>query len=109
MSKLLALLTWLAKACTIHQHMASHHKEKTPHAYSLDEKVTYLGRTSNSGFSIRIGLVHGLSWTGLAAPTTPWLRAKVSNLMAICDARWWIMAGQTVKSWDRNLYAFCYV
>ncbi|GMN73603.1 hypothetical protein TIFTF001_056117, partial [Ficus carica] len=24
-------------------------------------------------------LVHGLSWTGLAAPTTPWLRAKGSN------------------------------
>ncbi|GMN59737.1 hypothetical protein TIFTF001_028824 [Ficus carica] len=23
----------------------------------------------------RAGLVHGLSWTGLAAPTTPWLRA----------------------------------
>ncbi|GMN59315.1 hypothetical protein TIFTF001_028394 [Ficus carica] len=33
------------------------------------------------------GLVHGLNWTGLAAPSTPWLRATVSNLMAICDAR----------------------
>ncbi|GMN65038.1 hypothetical protein TIFTF001_034112 [Ficus carica] len=40
----------------------------------------------------RTGLVHGLSWTGLAALTTPWLRAKVSNLMAICDARRWSMA-----------------
>ncbi|GMN54134.1 hypothetical protein TIFTF001_023263 [Ficus carica] len=24
---------------------------------------------------MRVGLVHGLSWIGLAAPTTPWLRA----------------------------------
>ncbi|GMN62431.1 hypothetical protein TIFTF001_031512 [Ficus carica] len=45
----------------------------------------------------------------LAAPTTLWLRAKVSNLMAICDARRWSMAGRTVKSWDKNRYAFCYV
>lgn len=29
----------------------------------------------------RSGLVHGLSWTGLAAPTTPWLRAMVRTLM----------------------------
>ncbi|GMN69932.1 hypothetical protein TIFTF001_038983 [Ficus carica] len=42
-------------------------------------------------------------------PTNPWLRAKASNLTVICDARWWSMAGRTVKSWDRNLYAFCYV
>ncbi|GMN25865.1 hypothetical protein TIFTF001_001092 [Ficus carica] len=55
----------------------------------------------------RTGLVYGLSWTGLAAPTTIWLRAKVSNLMAICDARQWSMTGQTVKSWDRNRYAVC--
>ncbi|GMN69665.1 hypothetical protein TIFTF001_038708 [Ficus carica] len=52
----------------------------------------------------RTGLIHDLSWTGLAAPTTLWLRAKVSNLMAICDARRWSMTWQTVKSWDRNLY-----
>ncbi|GMN60167.1 hypothetical protein TIFTF001_029258 [Ficus carica] len=57
----------------------------------------------------RTGLVHGLSWTRLAAPTTPWLQAKVSNLMTICDARRWSMAGRTVKSWDRNHYVFCYV
>ncbi|GMN21553.1 hypothetical protein TIFTF001_048896 [Ficus carica] len=57
----------------------------------------------------RTGLVHGFSWTGMAAPTTPWLCAKVSNLMAICDARRWSMAGRTVKSWDRKRYAFCYV
>ncbi|GMN62415.1 hypothetical protein TIFTF001_031498 [Ficus carica] len=25
----------------------------------------------------RSGLVHGLSWTGLAAPTTPWQRATI--------------------------------
>ncbi|GMN63715.1 hypothetical protein TIFTF001_032784 [Ficus carica] len=35
----------------------------------------------------RAGLVHGLSWIGLAAPTTPWLRATVSNLSAILDTR----------------------
>ncbi|GMN65274.1 hypothetical protein TIFTF001_034338 [Ficus carica] len=35
------------------------------------------------------GLVHGLSWTGLAAPTTPWLRATVSNLLDMLDARLW--------------------
>ncbi|GMN31436.1 hypothetical protein TIFTF001_044578 [Ficus carica] len=30
----------------------------------------------------------------LAAPTTPWLRVKVSNLMTICDARRWSMASE---------------
>ncbi|GMN60875.1 hypothetical protein TIFTF001_029966 [Ficus carica] len=29
----------------------------------------------------RAGLVHGLSWTGLATPITPWLRATVHTLM----------------------------
>ncbi|GMN53913.1 hypothetical protein TIFTF001_023039 [Ficus carica] len=29
----------------------------------------------------REGLVHGLSWIGLPAPTTPWLRATVLTLM----------------------------
>ncbi|GMN60341.1 hypothetical protein TIFTF001_029433 [Ficus carica] len=48
----------------------------------------------------RTGFVHGLSWTGLAAPITPWLRTTVSNLMAICDARRWSMAGRTVKSME---------
>ncbi|GMN65630.1 hypothetical protein TIFTF001_034692 [Ficus carica] len=32
------------------------------------------------------GLVHGLSWTGLAAPTTPWQRTTVSDLLAVLDA-----------------------
>ncbi|GMN61628.1 hypothetical protein TIFTF001_030719 [Ficus carica] len=35
------------------------------------------------------GLVYGLSWIGLAAPITPWLRATVSNLPAMLDARLW--------------------
>ncbi|GMN59499.1 hypothetical protein TIFTF001_028590 [Ficus carica] len=34
-------------------------------------------------------LAHGLSWIGLAATTTPWLCATVSNLLAILDARLW--------------------
>ncbi|GMN60109.1 hypothetical protein TIFTF001_029202 [Ficus carica] len=49
---------------------------------------------------VRSGLVHGLSWTGLAAPTTPWQRATVSKLIAILDTRQWSMAIQTVKLWD---------
>ncbi|GMN69110.1 hypothetical protein TIFTF001_038161 [Ficus carica] len=42
----------------------------------------------------RSGLVHGLSWTGLAAPTTPWQRATVSNPTVLHDARQWSMARQ---------------
>ncbi|GMN57683.1 hypothetical protein TIFTF001_026781 [Ficus carica] len=38
---------------------------------------------------VRSGLVHGLSWTGLAAPTTPWQRTTVSDLPAILDAILW--------------------
>ncbi|GMN62284.1 hypothetical protein TIFTF001_031369 [Ficus carica] len=44
------------------------------------------------------GLVHGLSWIGLAAPTTPWLRATVSSLPVMYDTRLWSMAWQTVKT-----------
>ncbi|GMN67657.1 hypothetical protein TIFTF001_036716 [Ficus carica] len=32
---------------------------------------------------MKAGMVHGLSWIGLAAPTTPWLRATVYTLMLI--------------------------
>ncbi|GMN31669.1 hypothetical protein TIFTF001_046536 [Ficus carica] len=46
---------------------------------------------------VRSGLVHGLSWTGLAAPTTPWQRATVSKLIAMLDTRQWSMTRQTVK------------
>ncbi|GMN65268.1 hypothetical protein TIFTF001_034335 [Ficus carica] len=49
---------------------------------------------------VRSGLVHGLSWTGLAAPTTPWQRATVSKLIAILDTRQWSMTRKTVKLWD---------
>ncbi|GMN47569.1 hypothetical protein TIFTF001_016748 [Ficus carica] len=55
----------------------------------------------------RTGLVHGLSWTGLVAPTTLLLRATVSSLLAILDVRRWGMAGLTVKLWDGDCYAFC--
>ncbi|GMN20638.1 hypothetical protein TIFTF001_048779, partial [Ficus carica] len=54
---------------------------------------------------VRSGLVHGLSCTGLAAPTTPWQRAMVSKLIAILDTRQWSMARQTVKLWVGNYYA----
>ncbi|GMN21502.1 hypothetical protein TIFTF001_051133 [Ficus carica] len=43
------------------------------------------------------GLVHGLSWIGLAASTTPWLCATVSNLPAILDARLWRAGTAIVK------------
>ncbi|GMN28915.1 hypothetical protein TIFTF001_044292, partial [Ficus carica] len=35
------------------------------------------------------GLVHDLSWIGLAAPITPWLHVTVSNLLDMLDARLW--------------------
>ncbi|GMN63689.1 hypothetical protein TIFTF001_032782 [Ficus carica] len=40
---------------------------------------------------MRASLVHGLSWIGLAAPTTPWLRATVNNLseMLMQDSGEW--------------------
>ncbi|GMN72355.1 hypothetical protein TIFTF001_051992 [Ficus carica] len=38
---------------------------------------------------MRAGLVHGLSWIGLAAPTTPWLRVTVSSLSTMYDTRLW--------------------
>ncbi|GMN57022.1 hypothetical protein TIFTF001_026136 [Ficus carica] len=45
----------------------------------------------------RSGLVHGLSWIGLAASTTPWLRVTVSNLSVILDTRRWSLARLVVK------------
>ncbi|GMN56970.1 hypothetical protein TIFTF001_026083 [Ficus carica] len=51
-------------------------------------------------------LVYGLSWIGLAAPTIPWLRATVSSLLAILDARRWGMAGLTVKLRDGTTTRF---
>ncbi|GMN62536.1 hypothetical protein TIFTF001_031617 [Ficus carica] len=53
---------------------------------------------------VRSGLVHGLSWTGLAAPTTTWQRATVRNPTVLHDTRLWCMARQTVKLWDGNHY-----
>ncbi|GMN21651.1 hypothetical protein TIFTF001_043361 [Ficus carica] len=47
---------------------------------------------------VRSGLVHGLSWTGLAAPTTPWQRATVSKLIAILDTRQWSVAIQDCET-----------
>ncbi|GMN61421.1 hypothetical protein TIFTF001_030509 [Ficus carica] len=57
---------------------------------------------------VRSGLVHGLSWTGLAAPTTPWQRATVRNPTVLHDTRLWCMARQTVKLWDGNHYVSRY-
>ncbi|GMN23031.1 hypothetical protein TIFTF001_043620 [Ficus carica] len=49
----------------------------------------------------RSGLVHGLSWTGLAAPTTPWLRATVSKLMTGLDTRQWSVVMQNYETAGR--------
>ncbi|GMN60089.1 hypothetical protein TIFTF001_029187 [Ficus carica] len=46
----------------------------------------------------RSGLVHALSWIGLAAPTTPWQRATVSKLIAILDTRQWSVAIQDCET-----------
>ncbi|GMN20154.1 hypothetical protein TIFTF001_043012 [Ficus carica] len=42
-------------------------------------------------------MFHGLSWIGLATPTTPWLCATVSNLLAIRDVRLWKAGTTTMK------------
>ncbi|GMN74408.1 hypothetical protein TIFTF001_053850, partial [Ficus carica] len=54
------------------------------------------------------GLVHGLNWIGLAASTTPWLCATVSNLPAILDQDYREMALQTVKLmvWVRKSFMY---
>ncbi|GMN30294.1 hypothetical protein TIFTF001_044445 [Ficus carica] len=60
-----------------------------------------------SKIKFKSGLVHDLSWIGLAAPTIPWLRATVSSILAILDTRRWGMEGLTVKLRDGDRYAFC--
>ncbi|GMN64506.1 hypothetical protein TIFTF001_033579 [Ficus carica] len=45
-------------------------------------------------------LFHGLSWIGLATPTTPWLRATVSNLPAIFDVILWKTGAADCEMWD---------
>ncbi|GMN65091.1 hypothetical protein TIFTF001_034170 [Ficus carica] len=47
---------------------------------------------------MRVGLIHGLSWIGLADLTTPWLRSTVSSLPVMYDTRLWKMVRQTVKT-----------
>ncbi|GMN62987.1 hypothetical protein TIFTF001_032067 [Ficus carica] len=56
---------------------------------------------------IRSGLIHGLSWIGLAAPTTPRLHATVSYLLVMLDTRRWDMAWLFVKLQDGDCYVFC--
>ncbi|GMN31723.1 hypothetical protein TIFTF001_044621 [Ficus carica] len=55
------------------------------------------------------GLVHGLSWTGLAAPTTPWQRTTVSDLPAILDAILWRVVAADCKSFKYIWQASCLV
>ncbi|GMN45410.1 hypothetical protein TIFTF001_014588 [Ficus carica] len=51
-------------------------------------------------------LFHGLSWIGLATPTTPWLRATVSNLSAIFDAILWKAGAADCEMWDGHRHGF---
>ncbi|GMN59524.1 hypothetical protein TIFTF001_028611 [Ficus carica] len=52
------------------------------------------------------GLVHGLSWIGLAALITPWLHAKVSNLQAMFDARLWRDGTADCEIWVGHRHGF---
>ncbi|GMN26333.1 hypothetical protein TIFTF001_046049 [Ficus carica] len=51
-------------------------------------------------------LVHGLKWIGLAATTTPWLCATVSNLPAMLDARLWKDGTADCEIWVRHRHEF---
>ncbi|GMN34662.1 hypothetical protein TIFTF001_048374 [Ficus carica] len=52
------------------------------------------------------GLVHGLSWIGLAAPTTPWLCPMVSNLPAMLDVRLWRNDTADCEIWVEHRHGF---
>ncbi|GMN30981.1 hypothetical protein TIFTF001_050707 [Ficus carica] len=68
-------------------------KNKIKHHY--DKQDAYVVSTR-----VRSGLVHGLSWTGLAAPTTPWQRTTVSDLLAILDAILWRVGAADCEMWN---------
>ncbi|GMN51464.1 hypothetical protein TIFTF001_020612 [Ficus carica] len=55
---------------------------------------------------VRSGLVHGLSWTGLVAPTTPWQRTTVSDLPAILDAILWRVGAADCEKWNGHHHGF---
>ncbi|GMN47222.1 hypothetical protein TIFTF001_016397 [Ficus carica] len=48
---------------------------------------------------MRVGLVHSLSWIGLAALTTPWLRTTVNNVPEMLDARLWRSGTADYEIW----------
>ncbi|GMN34362.1 hypothetical protein TIFTF001_042051 [Ficus carica] len=68
-------------------------KNKIKHHY--DKQDAYVVSTR-----VRSGLVHGLSWTRLVAPTTPWQRATVSDLPAILDAILWRVGAADCEMWN---------
>ncbi|GMN66551.1 hypothetical protein TIFTF001_035618 [Ficus carica] len=74
-------------------------KNKIKHHY--DKQDAYVVSTR-----VRSGLVHGLSWTRLAAPTTPWLRATVSDLPAILDAILWRVGAADCEKWNGHHHGF---
>ncbi|GMN73004.1 hypothetical protein TIFTF001_052108 [Ficus carica] len=74
-------------------------KNKIKHHY--DKQDAYVVSTR-----VRSGLVHGLSWTRLAAPTTPWQRATVSDLPAILDAILWRVGAADCEMWNGHRHGF---
>ncbi|GMN29728.1 hypothetical protein TIFTF001_049562 [Ficus carica] len=74
-------------------------KNKIKHHY--DKQDVYVVSTR-----VRSGLVHGLSWTRLAAPTTPWQRATVSDLLAILDAILWRVGAADCEMWNGHHHGF---
>ncbi|GMN30531.1 hypothetical protein TIFTF001_046430 [Ficus carica] len=74
-------------------------KNKIKHHY--DKQDAYVISTR-----VRSGLVHGLSWTGLAAPTTPWQRTTVSDLLAILDAILWRVGTADCEMWNGHHHGY---
>ncbi|GMN66059.1 hypothetical protein TIFTF001_035132 [Ficus carica] len=77
-------------------------KNKIMHHYNKQDAYVISTR-------VRSGLVHGLSWTRLAAPTTPWQRATVSDLPAILDAILWRVGAVGCEMWNGHHHGFKYV
>ncbi|GMN55704.1 hypothetical protein TIFTF001_024826 [Ficus carica] len=69
--------------------------------WRLIEKVecgsVLTGTSSVSDTSDKVGLDYGLSWKWTGRPNHSIVVRPVSNLREVCDARWWSVAGRTVK------------
>ncbi|GMN23852.1 hypothetical protein TIFTF001_040504 [Ficus carica] len=66
------------------------------------------GSSSVSDTANKVGLDYGLSWKWTGRPNHSIVACPVSNLREVCDARWWSVAGRTVKCGNKCRYAFRY-